>query len=342
MNQVGKHAGKQAGCGGVAIGVLFGLFWCGITFFADGTILWQATRQLLASQYATTPGTITKSQVRADNSGDGTSYHADVHYRFQVAAKEHEGKRVRFDQVGMGKRHADEMAGRFAVDQVVTVYYDPAEPANCVLEQGIDVGTFFVLLFLTPFNAISFAFAGGTLIWWRGKALGRPSAGVSVRDDGFHTTVRVYATSPALMALAAWGGAGFLCIFGVMLVQMVTSLEFAVSAGWIVTFTATLVAWVLARRHYWQFRRDALTGKIEIREPSGQLSLAADGDLQPAAYSSRTTTDSDGDKSERFPVELKFNDPTAREARGLQLPEQLSEEAATRFVDWFNRLMFPR
>jgi hypothetical protein len=336
-----KQHEKEVGCGGMAFGMLFGLFWCSITFVADGAILWQATQQLFARQYASTSGTITKSQVRADNSGDGTSYHADVHYRYQVAAQEYEGQRVRFDQIGMGERHAQEMSGRYSVNQAVTVYFDPAVPENAVLEQGIDVATFFILLFLAPFNAVAFGIIGGTLGWWRGRALRRPGAGISVRNDGFRTTVRVYTSSPALVALAAWGGAGLVSVFALIVVQAVTSLEVAVAAGWIFTFGCALVAWYLARRHYWQFGRDALTGKIEVREPTGQISQVAAGDLEPAAYSSKTTTDSEGDTSERFPVELKFNDLTAGESRSLQLREEYSEEAATRFVAWFNGLMFP-
>jgi hypothetical protein len=337
-----KQPEKQVGYGGMAFGMLFGLFWCSITFCFDGAILWPATRQLLARQYASTTGTITKSQVRADNSGDGTSYHADVHYRYQVAAQEYEGKRVRFDQIGMGERHAHEMSGRYSVNQAVTVYFDPAVPENAVLEQGIDVATFFVLLFLAPFNAIAFGIVGSALGWWRGRALSRPGAGISVRNDGFRTTVRIYTSSPALVALAAWGGAGLVSVFALLIIQMVTSLEVAVAAGWIFTFVCTLVAWFLARRNYWQFDRDALTGRIEIREPSGQISQVAAGDLEPAAYSSKTTTDSEGDTSERFPVDLKCDKLTTGESRSLQLREEYSEEAAARFVAWFNGLMFPQ
>jgi len=326
---------QKIGCG-IIFSVLFGTYWCGITFLADGVFIWLAVCQLRTESYSVTEGMVTHSDLKVESDSKEISYRPEVRFRFQVAGQEYEGKRIRYDYLTLRKDRAYEVLSNYPVQKTVTVYYNPDAPADAVLEKELDIAGFYGLLFLTPFNAISFGFVGGVYAWLRGKQLGRPVIGLWVRDDGLNRVIRIYRMSPAFVALVAWGGTGFLTIFGVMLLNFFISLESAVVLGWLVTLAAPLVGWWQASKYYSQLRRDTMRGTIEIREADGRVSLLQDKDLRPARYSCRQTTDSDGDKSERFSVELPFHDPATSEVRKLTLPEQMTEDHAKLFVHWLN------
>ncbi|WP_425616624.1 DUF3592 domain-containing protein [Anatilimnocola sp. NA78] len=326
---------QKLGCG-IVFAILFGGLWCGLTFTFDGVMLVQLFRQVQTFRYSATEGTVTHSAVKVNHDSEGNSYSAEVHFRYQVNGQAYEGKTIRYDYAGLGKSHSEATVRNYPVQQTVPVYYHPSSPQHAVLETGLAITSFAGLLFLTPFNAFAFGLVGGVYAWLRGRQLGRPVIGLSVRDDGLNRVIRIYQASPAFMALVAWGATGFITVFGVMLASIVISLELAIAMGGIITLTAPLVGWWLAAKYYSQLRRDTMRGTIEIREADGRVSLVVEQDLQPARYSRRQTTDSDGDKSERFPVELPFHDPATNTVRSLKLPEQVTEEDAKRFVSWLN------
>ena len=80
--------------GGIFLGI-FGLFWCSLVFLIDGVLTWNAVRQVGASSFATTSGTVTHSKLKVEHDSEGSSYHAEVRYRYQVQGQPFEGKRVR-------------------------------------------------------------------------------------------------------------------------------------------------------------------------------------------------------------------------------------------------------
>ncbi|QDU31806.1 hypothetical protein ETAA8_69660 [Anatilimnocola aggregata] len=325
----------KIGCGGI-FSILFATYWCGITFLADGLFISIAVQQLHRERYSVTQGTVTYSNVKVESDGEVTSYRPEVRFRFQVADKEYEGRQIRYDYSVTRKDRAYEVISNYPILKTVTVYYYPDAPADAVLEKDLEIAGFYGLLFLTPFNAISLGFIGSAIGGWRAQRLGQPLTGVSVQSNGLNTVIRIYKHSPILSAFAAWGGVGFLMIFGVNLLDLVISLESAVILGWLVTLAAPLIAWWQASKHYLQIRHDMLRGMIEIRETDGRVSLLVDKDLQPARYSRSLTTDNDGEKSGWFTVELPFCDPATNDVRTLTLPEQTSQEDAERFVRWLN------
>lgn len=322
-------------CGGIFLGC-FGLFWCSFVFFVDGVVVWQVVRQVRASSYATTSGVITKADLKVERDGDGTSYSPAVRYRFEVDGQLFEGERIRYDSMTPDKAQMQVMVARYSLGQAVTVHYHPSAPRDAVLELGLDVAGLLGMIFLTPFNAVAFAFVGGTLCWIRSWQLGRPVLGVSVRDDRLGQTIRIYDVSPAFVALAAWGGTGFVSIFACLLLSTVLPTEAALSLGWIATLGATVFAWSYARQRRTEIRRDALRGRVELRAADGLSYSILQEDLQPVQVSLRAAKTSDGDRIEKFPLSLPFFDPASQQERSLPLPEQPSESAAKSFAAWLD------
>jgi len=97
-----------------------------------------------ASGWSTAVGRIVKSSTAAQrhrSAGDATTVRTvpAVEYEFAVG-----GRKVRGNRIGIGgdSGGADTEATlrRYTVGAAVTVYYDPANPKNCVLERGVPEG----------------------------------------------------------------------------------------------------------------------------------------------------------------------------------------------------------
>ena len=328
--------------GGILFLGLFGLLWCSFVFFFDGLLARDAIRQIRASSYATTPGAIKHAVIKVDRDSDGSSYSPDVEYQYEVNGRPYLGKRVRYDSAGLGswgEKHVQAIVNKYSAEKNVTVHYDAANPEEAVLELGLDPANLAVLLFLVPFNAVGLGFVAGVFVWIRSLQLRRPILGVYFRNDVLGQTIRLYEISPALVALGAGGGMGFVSVFGFLLLSMLIPIPVAIGIGWIATIAAAVFAYRYARGKYTEIRRDTLRSRIELRALDGLRYSIAQEDLQPVTYSLRVKKDSDGDRVERFPLTLPFFDPASNCHHSLPLPEQTSESDAEQFVKWLNGVL---
>jgi hypothetical protein len=78
-----------------------------------------------------------------------------VAYTFSVGGQEYRGERIALGEVGASE--IDEMLTKYPVGKDVTVFYDPANPKNCVLERGIPSYVFSGCLWLTVIAAAGIA-----------------------------------------------------------------------------------------------------------------------------------------------------------------------------------------
>jgi hypothetical protein len=121
--------------------------------------------------WPSTEGRITGSRVeRVKNGGDGkTTYTADITYDYALDGRTFEGDRVWFgDDYSASDASAFRAAvGRYPVGQAVKVHYDPAEPAESVLEPGptwSGSALYFIGLGLMTLGGIILVSAAGTLL----------------------------------------------------------------------------------------------------------------------------------------------------------------------------------
>jgi hypothetical protein len=324
--------------GGIFLGV-FGFLWCSFVFFFDGMLAWNAVQQVRATSFATTTGAITHSELKVEHDSDGVSFHPEVRYRYAVDGQPFEGKRVRYDSSALDRAHSQAIVDRYSSGQAVVVHYDSATPQEAVLELGLDSANLAALLFMMPFNALALGFIAGLVAWIRSMRLGRPVLGISVRNDGLGKTIRIYEFSPAVFALAAGGGAGFVSTFGYLLFTIMFPFEVALALAWLVTIGAATLGWWYGRRRYIEIRRDALRSRIELRATDGSSYFVLQENIQPVQYARRMTKDSDGDDVERFPLTLPFVDPASQQAQALTLPEQTTEADAKQFATWLNGVL---
>jgi uncharacterized protein DUF3592 len=101
-----------------------------------------------ASAWPIAPGVVVKSDVakgkRGSSLGHGntrwTVYHAELSYRYEVGGRQFEGHRAQFGARGTARVKAESQtaADAYSTGQAVQVHYDPKNPAESVLDAGLD------------------------------------------------------------------------------------------------------------------------------------------------------------------------------------------------------------
>ena len=121
------------------------------------TKLWEEKR---ASKWVQTSGRILKSTVEARHhqfSGEaGTVKNLpSVEYAFSVGGKDYRGARIGIGDVG--GEDIDAVLARYPAGKSVTVFYDPSDPNQCVLEREIPKGIVPGCLAMLAFGAMAVA-----------------------------------------------------------------------------------------------------------------------------------------------------------------------------------------
>lgn len=98
-------------------------------------------RQANASQnWSGVQGKVIESRLEKRETTDGEgnesiSYAAVVRYTYTVRAQEYTGDRIAFGVKPSNRKAADELVSRYPAATSVTVYYDPENPRQAVLER---------------------------------------------------------------------------------------------------------------------------------------------------------------------------------------------------------------
>lgn len=159
---------------GLIVGSILAAAGFAVTFWLGKPIRDQAAA---SAAWPSTEGRITRSRLERSHRDGSTSVTADVGYEYAVAGATHEGFRV---WIGDGYsaspgREFRAAVGRYPEGARVTVFYDPADPAESVLEPGatwsgsivfliglglLALGSLIVLSSLVPLLLVFLAVAG--------------------------------------------------------------------------------------------------------------------------------------------------------------------------------------
>ncbi|GAG30579.1 unnamed protein product, partial [marine sediment metagenome] len=143
----------------IAVMAAVTLFWCGITGVFVGFAAYGLYKQADARRrFVATPGTVTSARVEVDRGEDDTTYTPVIEYRYSVGGVEYRGDRHSYGMMGSSDCHwAEGVVAAYRRPGPITVYYDPAAPAEAVLVLGTDPVLYFVVLFLQPFLVVGLA-----------------------------------------------------------------------------------------------------------------------------------------------------------------------------------------
>jgi hypothetical protein len=163
-----RGGSKKNGLGCVGC---FGIIWMGFVLVFDGVIGYGVWRTLDAkNRYLPATGVVTSSAVESSSSSDGTTYSANIEYEFVVGDATYSGDRHSFFTFGTSSHeHARDIVSRYPVGREITVYHDPGDATENVLE--IDTRSFpsIVILFLTPFHCIGIGMLVGGVVQVRNQ-----------------------------------------------------------------------------------------------------------------------------------------------------------------------------
>lgn len=194
--------------------VVFGIVWTAFVGVFDGFILTALYRQIRATGYAQTTGTVTHSELTRNSDGDGTTYGVRIEYTYTVNGSVLTGDRFRYNAGSSSDSGWARAAVReHPVGATIPVFFNPHNPADSVLKPGTNGADLFLLLFLTPFNMVSLGFIAGGVYALNRKFRPGIAGGVKWTDDGRFIRVRLPRYSPMFACLAIIGLGSFISIF---------------------------------------------------------------------------------------------------------------------------------
>ena len=114
-------------------------------------------------------GQIVSSEVTHSTDAEGgDSYSPEVNYTFQVNEQSYVNSRIKFGENSYSsRRKAEEIAAAYPTGQGVTVYYEPEDPRNAVLEPGVSGGSYIVLGIGIFFVLITIILVPASFFWNR-------------------------------------------------------------------------------------------------------------------------------------------------------------------------------
>ncbi len=139
-------------------------------------------RAKASMDWPSAPGRVLEASVVSHrsrrNAGSRTIYHAEILYAFTVDGTPFSGNRVAYGDYGSSNpSHARQVVTRYPKGTIVTVYYMPGNPNECLLEPGIRGQSFL----LPGFGFIFFA-VGSLIAIFLPKAINKQRT--SEPDDG--------------------------------------------------------------------------------------------------------------------------------------------------------------
>ncbi len=132
----------------------------GGAFLASGMYQYRVA-WIARKRWAITQGVVQASGLDAFDGMNRRSkvtprYVLQVHYEYQVGGQKFEGKQVGFGGASYGLQAGMEKLRQYPQGVLVTVHYDPSNPANAVLETNpAGMGFYFLLGFVILFLGVA-------------------------------------------------------------------------------------------------------------------------------------------------------------------------------------------
>ena len=148
-----------------------------IFLLVGGVILFFGVKSLISAKasesWPTVRGKIISSSVESNSGKNGTTYHAEVRYEYNVAGRVQSSNQVAFGDYGSSNpSDIHRIVMRYPAGAEVVVHYSPTSLTESVLETGISGKTFL----LPGFGSIFFVIGLGVFNFWPGIIQGQRAA----------------------------------------------------------------------------------------------------------------------------------------------------------------------
>jgi hypothetical protein len=112
-----------------------------------------APKALNSNEWPRVQGEVTKSEIierrRTTKTGDRiTVYSAKIHFQYTVDGKQYTANQTKWADHHSSKKIEQTLNARYSTGSNVTVYFNPNNPGNAVLQKGLGMGHVLTGLFL--------------------------------------------------------------------------------------------------------------------------------------------------------------------------------------------------
>lgn len=139
---------NDGGFGGVIVIWFFTIIWCSASFFATVIIGSDIIADIGTGDWEPVDGVVKSSGVSTSTDGEGgTTYCLYVSYQYTVDGKTYDGDRVSYSAENSCNSWSKNADDDYPEGKGITVYYDPDNPRESVLESGLSGVDFFMCCF---------------------------------------------------------------------------------------------------------------------------------------------------------------------------------------------------
>lgn len=311
--------------------------WTGLIGAGTYALLQTTVRQHLARKFSTTPGQIIRSEV---GHGYMVRRGVEIEYHYVVGGKAYTGHRYRYDD------HNAAFEWEITVEShprgsSQTVYYNPENPADALLQPGVDGGDLLLLLFTLPLNVLTFMLWRALLTRFWEKSRTRPAGGVRVLKQPGETRVSLADTSALEAGFYAMAATAFIAAFPVVIMAGFAPSIHLMKVVWVVVLAVSgaAFAWRAARKRsgIYDLRIDQASQTIILPQTAGRreaISLSR-REISGVSMQRRVTESPSGMHFSYLPA-LNRNEARAKSQPVKLITWGWSEEKARAFSQWLS------
>jgi hypothetical protein len=244
--------------------------WTGLIVAGTYALLETTVRQYLALRFATTQGRIVRSEV-----GHGAVRRRgfEIEYNYAVDGVNYTGHRYRYDDHNVS----------FEWDATVednprwssqTIYYNPKNPADALLQPGIDGSDLLLLLFALPLNVLTCTLWSALITRLREKSRIQTAGGVRILKQPGETRVSLAETPAIASGFYGMAAAAFIAAFPVVIKGGFEPTPRLMKATWVAVLAAGGVVFVWRalrnRSGIYDLRLDQASQTITLPQTAGR------------------------------------------------------------------------
>jgi len=188
--------------------------WTGIVVAGTCVLVETTVRQHLALNFSTTKGRIVRSEI---GQGSMSRRGVEIEYTYAVDGVKYHGHRYRYDDHNVSMEWESTLVEhpRWSSKKI---YYDPQNPADALLEPGVDGADLLLLLFALSLNVLTFILWRAMFARLRENFHVQPAGGVRILKQSRETRVPLGDTSAFGAAFYTMGAVAFVAAFPVVIV----------------------------------------------------------------------------------------------------------------------------
>jgi hypothetical protein len=313
------------------------VLWTGLVLAADYVVIDTSVRQARSVNFAATTGRMVQSEIRK---GAISHRGVEIGYNYTVNGINYTGRRYRYDDRNAAWEYSAAVDA-FPRWSARKVYYNPNNPADCVLDPGLAGCDLLLLLFATPLNAVTVGLWAGIAQSRRERKLSEPAGGIRILRRAGEIRAELAAFSPGAAALVALGVGSFLLAFPVVSIGGFAPRMWVMLAVWalVLAVVATAFVWTLKRNRSGNFdlRINEASNIVTLPQIDGRrtpLTLARN-EIRAVSLQRRITKTPSGDHFSYLPaIDRAGNEADAQPIR--LVASGWTEAKASAFGHWLS------